>query len=275
MNASSPRRMKSRSVCRSATARRTARSTSGAWVSSSSSNVRAVNTNMPEFHRCRPSAASRAALAASGFSTKLRDREGAGRIVERGADRDVAVAGLRRGRAHAEGDDAAGACRRGGGGEAAVAAPRCRRSRGRRRAATAPRRGRLRRPARRRRRWRGRCCGRPAPAGCAARGCAAARSCSAIRKRCSWLQTTIGGAKRVAAGAERGLLEHRVVGDQRPELLGEALARDRPEAGAGAAGEDDGDDRAGFHGRGMCPKRAGGGQRIVRARLTGVSIAGG
>ena len=68
LNASTPRRMKSRSAVRSATAWRTAGSTSGAWRSSSSSNVRAVKTNMPEFHRCRPSATKRAAVSASGFS---------------------------------------------------------------------------------------------------------------------------------------------------------------------------------------------------------------
>ena len=75
-----------------------------------------------------------------------------------------------------------------------------------------------------------------------ASGMPAARSCSAIRKRCSWLQTTIGGAKAGAGGAQGGLLDQRAVGDQRPELLGEALARHRPEPGAGAAGEDDGKD---------------------------------
>ncbi len=90
----------------------------------------------------------------------------------------------------------------------------------------------------------------------------AARSCSAIRNRCSWLQTMTGGAKRVAAGAERGFLEQGVVGDQRPELLGEALARDRPEPGAGAAGQDDRDDRGGVHAGGMCLKE-GRGDRVL------------
>ena len=47
----------------------------------------------------------------------------------------------------------------------------------------------------------------------------------------------------LAVGAQRGLLQQGAIGDQRPKLLGEAFARDRPEARAGAAGEDDWDDR--------------------------------
>ena len=49
-----------------------------------------------------------------------RDRIGARRIVECGANSDVAVAGLRCGRAHAEGDEPAGARSLGGDGEAFV-----------------------------------------------------------------------------------------------------------------------------------------------------------
>ncbi len=69
----------------------------------------------------------------------------------------------------------------------------------------------------------------------------ASRNCSATRKRCSWLQTTTGGGEAGAAAAQRGLHDHRaVVVQQAPELLGEALARHRPQPGAGAAGQDDG-----------------------------------
>ena len=45
-----------------------------------------------------------------------------------------------------------------------------------------------------------------------------------------------------AAGAQRGLLHQGALGGERPELLGEALARDGPQAGAGPTGQDDGDD---------------------------------
>ena len=94
------------------------------------------------------------------------------RPASSGADLDIAVAGLRRGRVHAEGDDPAGARGRHG----APAAPPCSASgvgdrRRRRPSSTAPRPGRARPPAGRRRRWPGRCCGRPAPARCARRRC--------------------------------------------------------------------------------------------------------
>ena len=51
-----------------------------------------------------------------------------------------------------------------------------------------------------------------------------------------------GRREAIAAGPLRRLLQQRAVGHQRPELLGKALARDRPQPGAGAAGEDDGND---------------------------------
>ena len=44
---------------------------------------------------------------------------------------------------------------------------------------------------------------------------------------------------RPAGHALRGLLQHGLVGDQRQELLGQYRTRQRPQAGAGAAGEDD------------------------------------
>ncbi len=69
-----------------------------------------------------------------------------------------------------------------------------------------------------------------------------ARSCSAIRNRCSWLQTTTGGANFGTGRAGRGLLHHGAVGHQRPELLRETLARHRPKPRAGTAGEDNGND---------------------------------
>ena len=197
---------------------------------------------MPEFHRCRPSVARRAARRGVRLLDEAGDREGAGRVVERGADGDVAVAGLRRGRAHAEGDDTAGA----------------------------------RRLARR---WRGCACSAAvsaitwsaASSHSTASGSSSAtstrgggdggRAVAADRLQQDARRGDAGGAQllgdqeavllvahddrrgeAVAAGAQRGLLQQRVVGDQRPELLGEALARDRPEPGAGATGEDDGDD---------------------------------
>jgi len=50
-------------------------------------------------------------------------------------------------------------------------------------------------------------------------------------------------------GTKSGLLQEGTVRrDERPELLREGLARDRPEAGAGAAGEDDGNDLLRGHG---------------------------
>ena len=45
------------------------------------------------------------------------------------------------------------------------------------------------------------------------------------------------------------------VADQRQELLRQRVARDRPEAGAGAAGEQNGDDRRG-HGKRECSLRS-------------------
>ena len=51
-----------------------------------------------------------------------------------------------------------------------------------------------------------------------------------------------GGEARSVA-AQRGLHDHgAAVVQQAPELLGEALARHRPQPRAGAAGQDDGDD---------------------------------
>ncbi len=205
---------------------------------------------------------------------ELRHREGAGRIVERGADGDVAVASLRRGRAHAEGDEAAGARHRGGGVEAAVQRlgvgdhvvggeqPQHRvgvvfgdqqRGGGDRGGAVAA--DRLQQDAR--------------------RGDGGGAELFGDQEPVLLVADHDRRGEALATGAERGLLEHRVVGDQRPELLGKALAGDRPQAGAGAAGEDDGDDGGGGHGRGMCPNQAGRGQGIVRCRLSVVSIAGG
>ena len=156
---------------------------------------------------------------------------------------DVAVAGLRRGRAHAEGDDAAGARRRGGDGEAACSAARVGDRVVGRRAATAPRRGRL----------------PPTSTAAAAIAGALLRPTGSSRMR----GAAIAGGAELLGDQEAVLLvadddrrrrsrsprarsavscEHRAVGDQRPELLGEALARHRPEPGAGAAGEDDRDD---------------------------------
>ncbi len=49
-------------------------------------------------------------------------------------------------------------------------------------------------------------------------------------------------------GTQGGFLHHRPLRHQRPELLGEAFPRYRPQAGAGAAGQDNGDDTLIGHG---------------------------
>ena len=52
------------------------------------------------------------------------------------------------------------------------------------------------------------------------------------------------GAERWADAAADRLLQHGAFADQRPELLRKALARHRPKAGTGTAGQDDGHDHA-------------------------------
>ena len=49
-------------------------------------------------------------------------------------------------------------------------------------------------------------------------------------------------------GAQSGFLHHRPVRHQRPELLGEAFPRDRPQPCAGTAGQDNGNDSRFVHG---------------------------
>ena len=187
---------------------------------------------------------------------ELLDRVGARRVVERRADGDVAVAGLRRGRAHAEGDDAAGARRLGGDGEALV--ERCcvgdrvvggeqpqhgvgivfrdqDGGGGDRRGAVAAHR--LQQDAR--------------------GGDAGGAELLGDQETVLLVAYDDRRGEAVATGAQRGLLEQGVVGDQRPELLGEALAGDRPEAGAGTPGEDDRDDGGIAHARGVCLKGGG------------------
>ena len=66
-----------------------------------------------------------------------------------------------------------------------------------------------------------------------------ARSCSATRKRCASLHTTTGAAAARPVEAQRRLLQHRALAGERQQLLGIELARQRPQARAGAAGEDD------------------------------------
>ena len=178
----------------------------------------------------------------------------AGRVAQWIAALDIAVAGFRPGRPHAEGDEPAGAggrrgdpkraVQRGDIGDGMVGGQHPQQAV----------RDRPRPPAGRRRRSRGRCCGRPAPAPAARRrrrrraiarrsgsGAPGCRPRSAARSR--------------AARAQRGLLHQGAVGHQRPKLLREALARDRPQARAGAAGQDDGDDSRLPHAAGSCPKR--------------------
>ena len=194
-----------------------------------------------------------------------RDREGARCVVERGADGDVAVAGLGRGRAHAERHDVAGARGLRGGGEVrvqhvgvgdhviggeqpqhGVGIVLGDQDRG----------------------------GGDGGGGVAANRLQQdARGDDAGGAELLGDQETVllvahddRRGEAVAAGAERGFLEQGVLGDQRPELLGEALARDRPEAGAGAAGEDDRNDGGGVHAGGVC--LIGGGGDRVKAVLT-------
>ena len=93
----------------------TALSTSGASFSISASSMPARNMNMPEFQRLLPSFSSASAWAASGFSMKLIHREHARQALQRRAFGDIAVAGLGRGRLHAEGHEIAGAGGGGGG----------------------------------------------------------------------------------------------------------------------------------------------------------------
>ena len=192
---------------------------------------------------------------------EVRDGEGARRIVERGADGDVAVAGFRRGRAHAEGDDVAGAGGLRGGGEVRVQhvgvgdhviggeQPQHRvgivlgdQDRGGGDGGGGVAADRLQQDAR--------------------RGDAGGAELLGDQEAVLLVAHDDRRGEAVAAGAERGFLEQGVLGDQRPELLGEALARDRPEARAGAAGQDDRDDRGGVHAGGMCLK-GGRGDRVL------------
>ena len=70
------------------------------------------------------------------------------------------------------------------------------------------------------------------------------RSCSATRKRCASLHTTIGRARPSMPGEARGrFLQHGLPAGQRQQLLRIQLARQRPQARAGAAGEDHGNQR--------------------------------
>ncbi len=56
------------------------------------------------------------------------------------------------------------------------------------------------------------------------------------------------GGVRKAREARRGVLDHGALAGERQELLGQQLARQRPEARAGAAGENHRDE---FHGAGI------------------------
>ena len=58
-----------------------------------------------------------------------------------------------------------------------------------------------------------------------------------------------GGGEHRVLHAQQGFLVGRTVADQRQELLGQGVARDRPKPRPGAAGEKNGDDRRG-HGYG-------------------------
>ena len=160
-----------------------------------------------------------------------------GQPGQRRAHLDIAVAGLGRGRAHAEGHDAPGPRRRHRRGQRAVQRrhvadggvgghhPQHRVGvlLGHQQGGGGDRRGgvaahRLQHDARRRPRRRAATARRP---GTGAPGCTPRSAARSPRP----------------AARQRGFLDQRAVGDQRPELLGEALARDRPQPRAGAAGQ--------------------------------------
>ena len=177
---------------------------------------------------------------------KAGDREHARRIVQGGADLDISVAGLRRGRAHAECHDAPGVCRHRCRCEAA--AKQCgiddhmvggqhpqdrvrvvfrdqnRRRRDRRRAVAS---NRLQHDA-----------GIPDAHGAELFG---------DQEPVLLVAHDYRRGEAVAMCPQRRLLQQGAVGHEWPELLGEALARDRPQPGAGAAGQDDGDDAVFAH----------------------------
>ena len=68
-------------------------------------------------------------------------------------------------------------------------------------------------------------------------------ACRRAKKRKSAPVITIGGANRLALGdAQQGVLVGRALADQRQELLRQGVARHRPKPGAGAAGENNGND---------------------------------
>ncbi len=189
------------------------------------------------------------ARARSGFSTNC--AMGATAPLARAAA-DVAVAGLGRARHDAEGHQLAGGGRGHRQPDRRPGTPRDRAARDPRAAPACSASS----PAS----WRA-ACAASAMAGAvlrptgssrmAAGGMPISRSCSATRKRCASLQTTIGrGGVRKPREPRGGVLDHGALAGQRQELLGQQLARQRPEARAGAAGEDHRDE---FHGGGIVP----------------------
>ena len=199
------------------------------------------------------------------------DAEGARRVGQRLAALDVAVAGFRRGWLHAEGYHLPGARRdhgnlqrpvqRGRIGDRGVSGHhpqhRVRVLLGHQAGGGGDRRGgvaadRLQHDAPRFQ-W-------PVDPRCR-QAIPAARICSAIRNRWLLVAHHYRWGETGAAGAQRGLLDQRAIGQQRPELLGEALARHRPQPCAGPAGQDDRDDAVFAHTspigseRGTCPLR--------------------
>ena len=199
---------------------------------------------MPLFQRCRPPFTS----VGRGSRVRLLDEARHGvdlrQARQLGARLDVAVAGLRLGRPHPEGDDAPGPRRRHRAVERRVQRRQVGDRVSRRPCSHSTASGSAWRSSRAAAAMAGALLRAAGSSRMRAPTIFASRNCSATRKRCASLQTTTGGAKPGADGAAGGLLHHGApAADQRPELLRIALPRQRPEPAAGAAGQDHGYDR--------------------------------
>ncbi len=182
-------------------------------------------------------------LGASGVGLfhEFGDRISARCVGEGGAERDVAIAGLGRGRAHAEGDNAAGA---GGLGSCREVLVECGSVADGVVGCEQPQHGV------------GRCLGYQYGSGgdgwsaVAADGFEQNARGGDVRgpelfgdQEAMFLVAHDDGRREACriVRPERGLLQQRVGGDQRPELLREGLTGHRPKAGAGTTGQDDRD----------------------------------
>ena len=95
-------------ACRARHAPRAASSTSGAWSASASNSTLAVKQKMPAFHTCAPPSRKRSRIGERRLFDETRDRlRGRRSVVQRVAAFDVAEAGFRVRRPHAERDQVA------------------------------------------------------------------------------------------------------------------------------------------------------------------------